>query len=245
MPPSPSFQCFTLVLLALPAVILLVYFLTAFPHVPEPLTIHSSLASLPKDCRSWQIYPEDIFPGGLYVSFPYGRVRYWLFGPEDGVKVRGHYCVYLRKKAIDVVATSRVACPDTRLVRAVSDLAECRSSARCQGLPNPRVWYGCSSLHTLTMFLHDCIHRSLRSRIHGRPADNVRPFAVYDPTCTPPPTRWLASSLREPRRRLYGWRCCNRLRCAISLPRDRTDRAHSHDWHCRLERYVPYVTVSK
>lgn len=87
MSPSTSFQCFTLILLILPAIILVLYFMTAFPHVPEAIVIHPSLSSLSKDSRSWQIYPENIFSGGAYVSFPYGRVRYWLLGPEDGIKV--------------------------------------------------------------------------------------------------------------------------------------------------------------
>ncbi|KAL1915919.1 uncharacterized protein VTP21DRAFT_6307 [Calcarisporiella thermophila] len=32
-------------------------------------------------------YPEDIFPGGDYVSIPNGSTKYWLFGPEDGKKI--------------------------------------------------------------------------------------------------------------------------------------------------------------
>ena len=77
-----------LALLVLPAVVLVLYFLTSFPHAPDTLIIHPSLASLPRHSRSWSIYPEDIYDGGAYVGFPYGKVRYWLFGPEDGIKVR-------------------------------------------------------------------------------------------------------------------------------------------------------------
>lgn len=87
MAPAASFQCLTLVLLVFPAVVLALYFVTAFPHTPDTLVIHPSLATLPKHCRSWQIYPEQIYGNGAYVSFPYGRVRYWLLGPEDGIKV--------------------------------------------------------------------------------------------------------------------------------------------------------------
>lgn len=86
MAASGSFQCITLLLLALPAVVLALYFLTSFPHAPDTLLVHPSLASLPKDLRSWLIYPEHVYDGGAYVSFPYGRVRYWLLGPEDGIK---------------------------------------------------------------------------------------------------------------------------------------------------------------
>lgn len=87
MPSSASFQCITLTLLALPAVVIALYFLTAFPHAPDALLVNPSLASLPKHLRSWNIYPEDVYPGGAYVSFPLGRTRYWLLGPEDGIKV--------------------------------------------------------------------------------------------------------------------------------------------------------------
>lgn len=71
---SLSFQCGTLTLLILPAVTLLVYLLTVFPQHPASLSIQPSLSSLPKDSRSWQIYAEDHFQGGAYVTFPYGRV---------------------------------------------------------------------------------------------------------------------------------------------------------------------------
>ncbi|KAI0076964.1 alpha/beta-hydrolase [Panus rudis PR-1116 ss-1] len=84
---SMSFQCLTLALLILPAITLFVYFLTVFPHTPDSLVIHESLSSLSKDSRSWQIYPDDFFQGGAYVTFPYGKVRYWLLGPEKGKKI--------------------------------------------------------------------------------------------------------------------------------------------------------------
>ena len=73
-----SFQCVTLSLLVLPAVTLLIYFLTSFPHAPDSMIIHPSLSSLSKDARSWQIYSEDFFQGGAYVTFPYGRVCHTL-----------------------------------------------------------------------------------------------------------------------------------------------------------------------
>ena len=132
MAPSSSFQCFTLTLLILPAIILVLYFLTAFPHIPESLAIHPSLATLDKDCRSWQIYPEDIFAGGAYVSFPYGRVRYWLLGPEDGSKVRSSHC------QLDDVLHS-AAGSHSWTIRALHYLARRRTPARRQGVPRPRL----------------------------------------------------------------------------------------------------------
>jgi hypothetical protein len=88
MSSSSPFQCLTLILLLLPVVILAIYITTSFPSAPDSLLIHPGLASLAKDSRSWTIYPEDVFDGGDYAAFPYGRTRYWLFGPEDGIKVR-------------------------------------------------------------------------------------------------------------------------------------------------------------
>ncbi|KAG6333007.1 hypothetical protein ID866_6084 [Astraeus odoratus] len=74
-------------LLALPSFIFLGYLITGFPYPPTPPIIHSSLSSLPQSCSSWSVYPEDYYEGGAYVTLPYGRVRYWLLGPEEGSKV--------------------------------------------------------------------------------------------------------------------------------------------------------------
>ncbi|KAJ8517735.1 hypothetical protein ONZ45_g5096 [Pleurotus djamor] len=81
------FQCLTLTLLILPPILLTTYFFAAFPSPPEPLLIYPSLESLPKAHSSWDIYPEEFYDGGAYVKFPYGKVRYWLIGPEDGEKI--------------------------------------------------------------------------------------------------------------------------------------------------------------
>lgn len=81
------FQCFTLLLLIGPPLLLTAYFLAAFPSPPAPILVHDSLSSLPPTAKSWEIYPEDIYPGGAYVELPYGKVRYWLLGPETGRKV--------------------------------------------------------------------------------------------------------------------------------------------------------------
>ncbi|KAI8982755.1 alpha/beta-hydrolase [Trametes punicea] len=84
MPPSSAFQWF---LLVCPAVIILAYFFTVFPQSPDTLYIHPSLATLPKTSPSRLIYPDDFYDGGAYVKLPYGSVRYWLIGPEDGKPV--------------------------------------------------------------------------------------------------------------------------------------------------------------
>ncbi|THU81870.1 alpha/beta-hydrolase [Dendrothele bispora CBS 962.96] len=53
---------------------------------PE-IFIHPALDILPLTCNSWKIYPEDIYPGGGYLDTDFGKVRYWLFGPETGIKI--------------------------------------------------------------------------------------------------------------------------------------------------------------
>lgn len=75
---SNPFQCLTLSLLIIPPLLITTYLLAAFPHPPAPVTVHKSLASLPSDSRSWTIYPEDFYPGGGYVSLPFGRVSAFM-----------------------------------------------------------------------------------------------------------------------------------------------------------------------
>ncbi|KAI1795097.1 alpha/beta-hydrolase [Ganoderma leucocontextum] len=84
MPPSSAFQWF---LLVGPAVVVLAYFVTIFPHMPNELYVHPSLATLDKSAPSWSIYPDNYYEGGAYVKFPQGSVRYWLVGPENGRRV--------------------------------------------------------------------------------------------------------------------------------------------------------------
>jgi len=74
-------------LIFLPPLLLLTYFFSHFPGPPTSLHVHPSLSSLSPDLHALSCYPEDIYPGGAYVSLPYGRVRYWIMGPEDGEKV--------------------------------------------------------------------------------------------------------------------------------------------------------------
>jgi len=54
---------------------------------PFPTPVIYSMESLNKDLPLRQLYPEDIYPNGDYYSSPFGRVRYWIVGPEDGKKV--------------------------------------------------------------------------------------------------------------------------------------------------------------
>lgn len=72
---SSPLHILTLALLALPPFFLATYFFAQFPNPPEIPYVHPSLASLPKDHKSWQIYGEDFYPNGSYVLLPYGRVR--------------------------------------------------------------------------------------------------------------------------------------------------------------------------
>jgi hypothetical protein len=63
------------------------YAALSFPSPPRDKGEHS-LAELPQTSPHWRVYPPDFYPGGAYVDLPYGRVRYWRFGPEDGKRVR-------------------------------------------------------------------------------------------------------------------------------------------------------------
>lgn len=62
-------------------------------RLPSPPKDHHehSLATLDKNSRHWAVYPEDFYPGGAYVDLPAGRTRYWLFGPEQGKRVRPEF----------------------------------------------------------------------------------------------------------------------------------------------------------
>ncbi|KAI0032039.1 alpha/beta-hydrolase [Vararia minispora EC-137] len=82
-----SSGCLSLTFLTFPPLLLAFYLFAQFPRFPDVIDISPSLASLPADNRAWQIYPEDFYSGGAYVTFPHGRMRYWLLGPEQGKKV--------------------------------------------------------------------------------------------------------------------------------------------------------------
>ncbi|KAH9965783.1 alpha/beta-hydrolase [Russula dissimulans] len=81
------YQCLTSSLLLISSLVLLSYFFAQFPHAPQGYCVHPSLASLGSETKAKDIYPEDYYPGGAYVSLPFGDVRYWLLGPEAGKKI--------------------------------------------------------------------------------------------------------------------------------------------------------------
>ncbi|KAH9977620.1 alpha/beta-hydrolase [Lactifluus volemus] len=59
MPISSPHHCLTLSFVVIPSLILLLsYFYAQFPNAPQPQ----------------DVYPEDYYPGGAYVSLPFGRV---------------------------------------------------------------------------------------------------------------------------------------------------------------------------
>ena len=67
----------SLLLIALPALFFALRFLATFPLPPVPIAVYPSLAGLPAAVavRTHQIYSEDFYGGGSYVSLPCGRVR--------------------------------------------------------------------------------------------------------------------------------------------------------------------------
>ncbi|KAJ7061563.1 Alpha/Beta hydrolase protein [Mycena amicta] len=82
----------TYVLFLLPPLFLGLYFalLTAPPPIPPlPLPVHPGLDGLPEGIRVGvqRVYPETWLEDGGWAVFPFGRTRYWLTGPEDGLKV--------------------------------------------------------------------------------------------------------------------------------------------------------------
>ncbi|KAF8702342.1 hypothetical protein AX14_014407 [Amanita brunnescens Koide BX004] len=79
-----ALQCLTLTLLVVPPLLAAIYIIASFPYPPAPLTILPSLSSLP---IAWSIYPDNYYSGGAYAPLPFGKVRYWLLGPEKGQKV--------------------------------------------------------------------------------------------------------------------------------------------------------------
>ena len=72
---GPSHRCLTLSFILIPSLILLLsYFYAQFPHAPQGYSVHPSLASLGPGTKAQDIYPEDYYPGGAYVTLPFGKV---------------------------------------------------------------------------------------------------------------------------------------------------------------------------
>jgi hypothetical protein len=74
MPVTSPHHCLTLSFVLIPSLILLSYFYAQFPHAPQVYSVHPSLASLGPETKAQCVYPEDFYPGGAYVSLPFGKV---------------------------------------------------------------------------------------------------------------------------------------------------------------------------
>ena len=81
MPVASSYHCLTSSLLVISSLILLSYFFAQFPHSPQGYSVHPSLASLGPETKAKDVYPEDYYSGGAYVSLPFGNVRLPLLFP--------------------------------------------------------------------------------------------------------------------------------------------------------------------
>lgn len=76
---SYSYHCLTSSLLLVSSLILLSYFFAQFPHAPQGYSVHPSLASLGPETKAKDVYPEDYYSGGAYVSLPFGNVRLYPY----------------------------------------------------------------------------------------------------------------------------------------------------------------------
>ena len=76
---ASSYHCLASSLLLIPSLILLSYFFAQFPHAPQGYSVHPSLASLGSETKAKDVYPEDYYSGGAYVSLPFGNVRLSLW----------------------------------------------------------------------------------------------------------------------------------------------------------------------
>jgi hypothetical protein len=81
MPVASSYHCLASSLLVISSLILLSYFFAQFPHAPQGYSVHPSLASLGPETKTKDVYPEDYYSGGAYVSLPFGNVRLSLLFP--------------------------------------------------------------------------------------------------------------------------------------------------------------------
>ncbi|KAI9513236.1 Alpha/Beta hydrolase protein [Russula earlei] len=84
---TTPYHCLTSSFLLIFSLISLSYFFAQFPHAPQGYSVQPSLASLGPETKANDIYPEDYYSGGAYVTLPFGNVRYWLLGPEAGKKI--------------------------------------------------------------------------------------------------------------------------------------------------------------
>jgi hypothetical protein len=75
---TSSYHCLTSSLL-ISSLILLSYFFAQFPHAPQGYCVHPSLASLGPETKAKDVYPENYYSGGAYVSLPFGNVRLYPY----------------------------------------------------------------------------------------------------------------------------------------------------------------------
>lgn len=182
---SPSIQFITLTLLILPAVTIILYFLTVFPHNPDSIIIHPSLSSLSKDTRSWQIYPADFFEGGAYATFPYGRVsrivnrlhaRFinrsyrWDTGSSAHPMATRYTSVLL---VYWQLTNTCVGCPNSRPFRSKYYLARHRTTINCKGFPGATLW------RVSPFFFVNGLSLTYISDLYGRGYSDA-PQATYD-----------------------------------------------------------------
>ena len=74
MPPASQYQGLTLSFLLITSLVILSYFFSQFPLAPQGYSVYPSLSSLGSETKAKDIYPEEYYPGGAYVSLPFGNV---------------------------------------------------------------------------------------------------------------------------------------------------------------------------
>ena len=74
MPSARPYQCITLSFLLITSLVILSYFFAQFPLAPQGYNVYPSLASLGPETKAKDIYPAEYYPGGAYVSLPFGKV---------------------------------------------------------------------------------------------------------------------------------------------------------------------------
>ncbi|KAL4251450.1 polyketide transferase af380 family protein [Abortiporus biennis] len=75
-----------------------------------PTSVNPSLELLEQDNELRQIYPEEFYPNGAYFRSPWGKIRYYLLGPEDGVKVAMIHGVSVPSVAYTNIARRLAGC---------------------------------------------------------------------------------------------------------------------------------------
>lgn len=81
-----------------PVLVSLAYLLSEPLPPPRKLVIHPAISKLSDDGSELrrlyaEAYPEDFFEGGGYANLPFGKIKYFVLGPEDAPKVSGSDCI--------------------------------------------------------------------------------------------------------------------------------------------------------